>query len=71
MMKLYALKCDQGYLKRTETGCQCVDLEKATVVTEIGLDALDKLAEKASQAGCCKIFVIELQVTEGNCVKGF
>ena len=71
MLKLYALKCDQGYLRKMESGCQCVNIEKATVVNATGLAAMDTLCENARQAGCQNIYLIELLVTEGNCVKRF
>jgi hypothetical protein len=70
-MKLYALKCDQGYLRRAETGCQLVQLEKATVVNETGLEGLVTFAATAGQAGFINIYIIELLVTEGKCVKLF
>lgn len=71
MMKLFALKCDQGYLRRIESGCQCVNMEKATVVSETDLAGMDALAESARQAGYQNIYLIELLITEGNCIKMF
>ena len=71
MMKLFALKCDQGYLRRTESGCQCVNLEKATVVKETDLVGVDALVENAAQAGYQNIYLIELLVTKGKCIKMF
>lgn len=70
-MKLYALKCDQGYLRKTESGCQSVRLEKATVVNQTGLEGLETLAVAAGKAGFPNIYIIELLVTEGKCVKLF
>jgi len=68
-MKLYALKCDQGYLRRTESGCQTVKLDKATVVDESGLQEMETFAEAASEAGFTNIYLVELVITEGNTVK--
>jgi hypothetical protein len=70
-MKLFALKCDQGYLRKTESGCQCVNLEKASVVKEPDLLNMNILAENAFQAGYQNIYLIELVVTEGKCTKMF
>jgi hypothetical protein len=70
-MKLYVLKCDQGYLRRLESGCQSVKLEKATVVNESGLEEMEAIAKFAGKAGFTKICLMELFVTEGDCVEMF
>ncbi|MCR6545723.1 hypothetical protein NVS47_09410 [Dehalobacterium formicoaceticum] len=71
MITLYGMKCEQGYLRKVESGCQCVNLEKATVVKESGLDGLEALAESAKQAGYKNIRIIEMLLTEGKCIKTF
>ncbi|MFZ5974043.1 MAG: hypothetical protein ACOYU3_01365 [Bacillota bacterium] len=70
-MKLYALKCTQGYLRKTETGCQSVKLEKATVVDASGLQRMEAFANTAKEAGYTDVCLIELIVTEGNTIKVF
>lgn len=71
MMKLYALKCDQGYLRRTESGSHLVAIEKATVVPENGIPAMDALAEYAARSGCQDIHLVELLVSEGDRIKSY
>jgi N-acetylglutamate synthase-like GNAT family acetyltransferase len=70
-VKLFALKCDGGYLKKAPSVIQCVPIEKATVVSESGLEEMESLAAAAKKAGITNIFLIELVVTEGQCLKRF
>lgn len=70
-MKLYALKCVQGYLRKTASGCLTVNLEKATVVAESGLLEMEAFAQVAKEEGFLDIRLVELTVTEGDIVKRF
>jgi len=70
-VKLFALKCDGGYLKKAPSAIQCVPVEKATVVSDSGLEEMELLAVAAKKAGITNILLIELVVTEGQCLKKF
>jgi len=70
-VKLFALKCDEGYLKKASSVIQCVPVEKATVVSDSGLEKMELIAAAAKKAGITNILLIELVVTEGQCLKRF
>ncbi len=63
MIKLYAVKCRDGYVRNSgEEGCQCVPFNKASVYNDpVNLEDIVPLAEKA---GIKDIKRVELTITE-------
>ncbi len=63
MIKLYALKCRDGYVRNSrEEGCQCVPFNKASVYNDpVSLEEIVLLAEKA---GIKDIMRVELTIKE-------
>ena len=65
MIRLYALKCDSGYIKKDSTnGCICVALEKASVFKEQNLLEVEVLLENAKASGLSGVRLIELNIIE-------
>ena len=64
MIKLYVLKCQDGYIKETSEGLQCVELKKASVYDKKNLNKAKGLLEKAEEAGVTGIHLVELTITE-------
>jgi len=48
-VKLFALKCDEGYLKKASSVIQCVPIDKATVVSDSGLEKMELIAAAAKK----------------------
>lgn len=64
-MKLYALKCDDGYLKRDqEKGCIIVSIEKASVFDENNPGAIEPLLKEIRGKGWGQIKLVELSIVE-------
>ena len=65
MIRLYALKCDGGYVKKdSSNGCICVAIEKASVFKEQNLSEVDVLLKNASSSGLTGVRLIELNIIE-------
>jgi len=64
MIKLYALKCRDGYIKETSGGLQRVELKKASVYDKDNLNKAKGILEKAEEAGFVGIHLVELTITE-------
>lgn len=63
-VKLYALKCDQGYIRYREGECQCVKLEKAGVYPAPDNPDLVEAAAAAGKARFENLKIVELTLEE-------
>lgn len=70
-MKLFMLECDGGYVKQSSTGCGRVSIGKATVVNQSGLKEIELIAKSSKKAGLNNIRLVELTVTEGECIRKY
>ncbi|HWQ71902.1 MAG TPA: hypothetical protein VN370_06215 [Desulfitobacteriaceae bacterium] len=66
MMKLYALKCPDGYLKVSGNSCCCVELEQASVFPREKLSCFPDYINIVGKSGFVKIRVVELIVKENE-----
>jgi hypothetical protein len=65
-MKLYALKCPDGYLKVSANTCCCVELEKASVFPKEKLSCFPDYINTAGRSGFSNVKVVELIVKENE-----
>ncbi|HWQ89640.1 MAG TPA: hypothetical protein VN374_06665 [Desulfitobacteriaceae bacterium] len=65
-MKLYALKCRDGYLKVSADAYSCVELAKASVFPEEKYSALAEYLNAAGRLGFPDVRITELLVTENE-----
>lgn len=63
-IKLYVLKCDQGYIRYREGECQCVKLEKAGVYPAPDNPDLVEAAAAAGRAKLNNLIIVELTLEE-------
>ncbi len=67
-LKLYALKCRSGYIKNDlndlKEGYKCVDLKKASVYDENGLDKINEVMKLAEKNGFTDVRIVELEIIE-------
>ncbi len=63
-VKLYALKCEQGYIRYREGECQCVKLEKAGVYPAPDNPGLGEAAAAAGRAEFNNLKIVELTLEE-------
>lgn len=67
VIKLYALKCQDGYLRVSNMECyQCVEMDKASVFPLEKLSVLKEILERAKKNGLVAVRVVELIVTENE-----
>ncbi len=64
IIKLYAIKCLEGYLKKTPDGFEYVGLNKASVYNNKDSPELSELHQLASKAGASQIRIVELDIIE-------
>ncbi len=64
MIKLYALKCKDGYIKEDAQKLQCVGINKASVYGKDSLEKINQLLKKAEKAGFANPRLVELTITE-------
>jgi hypothetical protein len=65
-MKLYALKCPDGYLKASGNTCSCVELEKASVFPKEKFSCFPDYINTAGKSGFVNVKVVELIVEENE-----
>ena len=66
-IKLYALKCKDGYLKVSNTDCyHCVEMDKASVFPLEKFTVLKENFERAKNNGMVDVRIVELIVTENE-----
>lgn len=65
-MKLYALKCQDGYLKVNGNSYCCVGLEKASVFPVEKLSCFPDFINFAGKSGFANVKVVELIVKENE-----
>jgi hypothetical protein len=63
-VKLYALKCREGFLRVSAEAYSCVELAKASVFPEEKYSALAEYLKTAVQLGFPDVRITELLVTE-------
>lgn len=63
-MILYALKCDEGYIKISNNGLKTVSIQHASVFTQITEPELDSLCQQALEKGRKGLCLVELQISE-------
>lgn len=63
-VKLYALKCDQGYIRYHEGACQCVKLDKAGVYPAPDSPGLAEAAAAAGRAEFNNLIIVVLALEE-------
>lgn len=63
-VKLYALKCDQGYIRYREGSLSSVKLEKAGVYPAPDNPGLEEAAEAARRAKLSNLKIVELTLEE-------
>ena len=63
-VKLYALKCEQGYIRYREGECQCVKLEKAGVYPDPDNPDLVEAAAAAGRDKLNNLKIVELTLEE-------
>ncbi len=63
-VKLYALKCDQGYIRYREGTCHYVSIEKASVYPAPGNPGLAEAAAAAEKAKPTNLKIVELTLEE-------
>jgi len=64
-MKLYLLKCQQGYLKKEETGdFAIVAFEKASVFKNRDSEELNNFKEQVILSGIKEVSLVMLGITE-------
>ena len=67
VIKLYALKCKDGYLRVSNTDCyQCVEMDKASVFPLEKSTVLKENLERAKNNGMVDVRIVELIVTENE-----
>ena len=67
VIKLYALKCKDGYLRVSNMDCyQCVKMDKASVFPLEKLSVLKENLEKAKNNGMVDVRIVELIVIENE-----
>jgi len=65
-VKLYALKCRDGFLRISADTYSCVELAKASVFPEEKYSALAEYLNTAGQLGFPDVRITELLVTENE-----
>lgn len=65
-VKLYALKCDRGYIRYREGECHFVPLEKASVYPAPDNPGLAEAATAAGRTEVNNLKIVELTLEENN-----
>ncbi|WP_156203356.1 hypothetical protein [Candidatus Syntrophocurvum alkaliphilum] len=65
MIKLYAIKCNSGYIKNSQNEeLKCVSLDKASVFGDERLNQVNEVINQAKKKGLKEIRLVTLNIIE-------